>query len=50
MIAEYYIVKAQEDIQQAKSLLQHLTGTFHYRISYTSVKFLYIYVSCSISG
>lgn len=47
MIAEYYIVKAQEDIRQAKSLLQHLTGTFHYRISYTSVKFLYIYVSCS---
>lgn len=46
MIAEYFIVTADDEIMEAGELIRSLTGRYRLRIAYTSLKFLYIYVSC----
>ena len=47
MIAEYFLIQADAEIQTVQTQLMQLIETCHFRISYASVKFLYIYLSCA---
>ena len=47
MIAEYFLIQADAEIQTVRTQLMQLIETCHFRISYASVKFLYIYLSCA---
>lgn len=48
MITEYILVKAESALEEARQLIQRLIDQHHLRISYGSVKFLYLYLGCAI--
>lgn len=47
MIVKYFLVKADQSLNQARKLLKELVETCHFRISYLSIKFLYLYLACA---
>lgn len=47
MIVKYFLVKADQSIIKAQKLLTELVRTCHFRISYVSIKFLYLYLGCA---
>ncbi|MCD8223047.1 MAG: PRD domain-containing protein [Clostridiales bacterium] len=47
LIARYYLVKADTQIERTRLALIHLIEANRYRIAYPSIKFLYIYLSCA---
>ncbi|MCD8121823.1 MAG: helix-turn-helix domain-containing protein [Clostridiales bacterium] len=47
LIVRYYLVKADAQLERTRAALTRLIDSNHCRISYASVKFLYIYLSCA---
>ena len=47
MMTEYFLVKADVDLEAARSTITRLIWSGQFRISYTSVKFLYLYLGCA---
>lgn len=48
MIVNYFLVKADHSVKQARKLLKGLIKDCRFRISYVSVKFLYLYLACAL--
>lgn len=46
MMAKYFLVKTDTELSLVQEKITHLLDSYHFRISYASVKFLYIYL-CS---
>lgn len=49
MIANYYLAKAHEEIEVAKKILQDFIDKHDFHFSYSSKKFIYIYISIALT-
>lgn len=48
MIAEYFLIKTDNEITEARQLMETVREEFQLRIAYTSLKFLYLYLICTL--
>ena len=47
MMTEYFLVKADADLEAARDIISRLIRKGQFRISYASIKFLYLYLGCA---